>query len=289
MQPDILIVQGVRDEDGFRQSLDAVLDYESGCRFTPAPFHNGPDLDNGLLYHAENVAFVSASYLPTDHRDIAEYIVVVRTTADTLHLFSLNLIEGPYPDAEQKRLTQVRALCERINSLPHDAGYVIAGTFNFTSSREPAYQLLILSSDDNRRTVYVQDPANGSITTDWYNNPDYAYLMTFSTKGKGPGGPPGPPGGGLMGRFDMLLPSVTVASGMVPESYTTFGNDGRHFNKPINMQPNIAVDSVMAQALHDASDHLPVYLDLVFTSGLSGVDEENPMRWKELNLSDERR
>jgi hypothetical protein len=290
IQPDILIVQGVPDESSFRESLRAVLDCETGCRFTGVPFHNGPDFDNGLLYDAENVTFVSASYLPTAHRDIAEYVVAVRATSDTLHLFSLNLTEGPHLEAEQQRLAQIRVLCERINSLPLDARYVIAGTFSFKSSQEPAYQLLILSSDQNRRTVYAQDPSNGSISTDWYNNPDYAYLMTFSTKGKGPGGPGGVlPGGGLMGRFDMMLLSVTVASYMTSESYTTFGNDGQHFNKPINVQPNIAVDSVMAQALHDASDHLPVHLDLVFTAGTSGVDEEESLPWMEMDLSAYRR
>jgi hypothetical protein len=290
MQPNILILQGIRDESSFRESLRALLDCEIGCRYTPAPFHDSPDFDNGLLYDAENVAFISASYLPTGRRDIAEFIVVIRATADTVHLFSLNLIEGPHSDAQQKRLGEVRVLCQRISALPPDDQYVIAGTFNFTSSKEEAYQLLILSSDQNRRTVYAQDPANGSITTDWYNNPDYSYLMTFPTRGKGPGGPGGgPPGDGLMGRFDMLLVSVTVSSCMVMESYTTFGNDGQHFNKPINVQPNIAVDSVMAQALHDASDHLPVYLDLMFASGTSGVDEEKSVQWMEMDLSECRR
>jgi hypothetical protein len=76
---------------------------------------------------------------------------------------------------------------------------------------------------------------------------------------------------------------------MSSESYTTFGNDGQHFNRPINVLPNIAVDSAMAQALYDASDHLPVYLDLEYLTVTSGVDEENTVQWKEMDLSDERR
>ncbi len=47
--------------------------------------------------------------------------------------------------------------------------------------------------------------------------------------------------------------------------------------------PNAAVDAVTAQALYGASDHLPVYLDLVFDV-TSGVEERRQMP-KEMDLS----
>ena len=38
--------------------------------------------------------------------------------------------------------------------------------------------------------------------------------------------------------------------------------------------PNTAVSPEIAQALHDASDHLPVYLDLVFKKRTVSVEDE---------------
>ncbi|MEZ4784893.1 MAG: hypothetical protein R3F28_12555 [Candidatus Kapaibacterium sp.] len=70
--------------------------------------------------------------------------------------------------------------------------------------------------------------------------------------------------GGMDDRFDQILLSPALLSRYLPGSYTSFGNDGNHFNDSINAMPNTAVSPELAQALHDASDHLPVYLDLVF-------------------------
>lgn len=51
----------------------------------------------------------------------------------------------------------------------------------------------------------------------------------------------------------------------VAGSYTVIGNDGWHFNKSINAEPaNSVVSQEVANALYDASEHLPVYLDLNF-------------------------
>jgi len=42
--------------------------------------------------------------------------------------------------------------------------------------------------------------------------------------------------------------------------------------------PNTAVSSEMAQALHDASDHLPVFVDIVFgaSSGVEDLPQHTP-------------
>ena len=42
------------------------------------------------------------------------------------------------------------------------------------------------------------------------------------------------------------------------------GNDGNHFNDAINDGNNTSVSDEIADALHDASDHLPVYMDVWF-------------------------
>ena len=47
-----------------------------------------------------------------------------------------------------------------------------------------------------------------------------------------------------------------------PETYTAFGNDGNHFNGAINFGTNTSVTPDIANALHNASDHLPVFVDI---------------------------
>ena len=75
--------------------------------------------------------------------------------------------------------------------------------------------------------------------------------------------------GGMDDRFDWLLVSAQFLDESsilkyIENSYVTYGNDGNHFNDAINSGSNSAVSNDIADALHDASDHLPVYMDLWF-------------------------
>ncbi|MBU0509224.1 hypothetical protein KKH27_10350, partial [bacterium] len=67
-------------------------------------------------------------------------------------------------------------------------------------------------------------------------------------------------------RFDFLLLSYNFPNpggwDYIAGSYNEFGNDGNHFNDSINAPPNLAVPDSIANSLHAASDHLPVYLDV---------------------------
>ena len=53
----------------------------------------------------------------------------------------------------------------------------------------------------------------------------------------------------------------------VDDTYIAFGNDGQHFNQAINSGTNSAVSQAMADALHAASDHLPVFASFQFPGG----------------------
>src|SRR5262249_25584555 len=80
-------------------------------------------------------------------------------------------------------------------------------------------------------------------------------------------------GGGMDDRFDIWLSSAsmqdgegldyriddTVTDGAYPYAY---GNDGAKFNTDINAGANSMVSAAVANALHDASDHLPVVITL---------------------------
>ena len=70
----------------------------------------------------------------------------------------------------------------------------------------------------------------------------------------------------------------------VPNTYFAVGNDGNHFNDPVNAGTNYSVSSTVLSALYSLSDHLPVIAD--FDIDLQGLNTaelevpvlENPMR-----------
>ena len=113
----------------------------------------------------------------------------------------------------------------------------------------------------------------------WFDNSEFAKLHTSSTRVK-----TGTPNNGLNARFDFILPNGILASSnyYVDGTYTTFGNDGNHFQDSISTLPNGAVSPLIAKALHDASEHLPIYLDLRFVKKTSNVVEEKD--WTDLLL-----
>ncbi|MCZ6701747.1 MAG: T9SS type A sorting domain-containing protein, partial [Ignavibacteria bacterium] len=50
----------------------------------------------------------------------------------------------------------------------------------------------------------------------------------------------------------------------IQDSYTAYGNDGNHFNDSINAPPNTAVGQEIADAIHYASDHIPLFASFTF-------------------------
>jgi len=81
-------------------------------------------------------------------------------------------------------------------------------------------------------------------------------------------------------RFDMILFSTAISQGTAGITYRTgstvpVGNDGSHYNMSINTMPNSAVPALVANALYNASDHLPVsvILDFALPTGTVAVND----------------
>jgi hypothetical protein len=71
------------------------------------------------------------------------------------------------------------------------------------------------------------------------------------------------------------------------ESYTVYGNDGGHFRDSVNRMPSEGYSKETLDALHLASDHLPVVMNLfVATSTSSAPDQRR--RPQKMDLSDRR-
>jgi len=102
----------------------------------------------------------------------------------------------------------------------------------------------------------------------WHDNSAYSDVHTQSTRFESFGGGAT---GGLDDKFDFILGNYGINNGSGIEytlnSFTSYGNDGNHFNLSINNGTNSAVPANVADALYYASDHLPVCAEFTSISG----------------------
>ena len=181
------------------------------------------------------------------------------TTHDTIRIYSVHLKAGSTSADQLQRETEVDSLRKVTGKLPQNSNYIVCGDYNMQASSELAFQKLLNQSFSG----YFIDPLN--LVGTWNNNSTFASYHTQSPRTRSFGGGAT---GGMDDRFDMILISQAVNDTggvtLVPGSYVAYGNDGQHFNDSINRPPNNAVGHTIANALHYASDHLPVFASFTF-------------------------
>ncbi len=257
IEPDVLVTQEISSQSGVNALLNVLND--NGTQYAAAPYFDGPDKDMGLFYRTSQFELLGVTRHSTNLRDIYQFRLRHQVTSDTLRIFSVHLKASNGTNEQQQRLGEVMVLRNITDNLPQSANFMVVGDFNIYYASEPAFQELI---DTARGSGYVIDPINKM--GEWHNNPAYSDIFTQSTRVNGGNGS----GGGIDDRFDMMLVSANLLQpggiDYVSGSYKAFGNDGQHFNQAINAGGNGVVDQAVANALHDASDHLPVLLKLRF-------------------------
>ena len=261
VEPDVLVVQEMLSLAGVNQFLNDVLNHSVPGLYAAGPFVDGPDTDNALFYKPSVVDFVSHTEIPTALRNISEYVLrpVGYTSTDTqFRVYSFHLKAGSTSTDQAKRLAEATILRNHLNDLPAGTNFMLGGDYNIRASTESAYQKLVGSEADNDGRSLDPISRPGS----WHDNSSYADVHTQSPRTLSFGGGAT---GGMDDRFDQILVSYPLYDGQgmdfVPGSYVSFGNDGLHFNIAINEGTNYAVGDVMADALHEAADHLPVYAE----------------------------
>lgn len=95
-------------------------------------------------------------------------------------------------------------------------------------------------------------------------------------------------GGGVDDRFDFQLVTASLDDGdgisFIDGTYRTLGNDGSHYNIAINTGNNtyypsdIARSNALANALHQATDHMPVVVDYQVPAVMSASMASVPAR-----------
>lgn len=258
LQPDLLLVQELESEQGQLLFLNQVMNFSRPNLYQSAPFVDGFDLDNTLYYKPDRVTLLGTQQIRTSLRNISEYYL--QANGVEFRLYSVHLKAGTEVNDERQRANEALTLRTYLNDLPPGENLVVMGDFNLSRSSEPAFLRLTESQADNDGRLF--DPLNAVGV--WNNNASFAALHTQSTRttvfGEGSAG-------GLDDRFDLILVSASVLASdglyLLPNSYRAFGNDGNHFNRAVNDGPNGVVAASVANALHEASDHLPVYADFV--------------------------
>ncbi|HEX2787186.1 MAG TPA: T9SS type A sorting domain-containing protein [Ignavibacteria bacterium] len=263
--PDVLVVGEMQSQAGMDNFLNNVLN-QTGSQWSAGTFINGPDTDNGIFFKTGKFIFLGNRVIQTALRDINEFkIIHVNYPMDTLRIYAVHLKASEGSANELQRAAEVDSLRKITNQLSVNSCYLVCGDFNIYGATESAYQKL-LQVNGNQQGHFV-DALNMPGT---WNIPSYAIYHTQSPRVRAFGGGSN---GGMDDRFDMILYSNAMATNgriiYVNNSLTPYGNDGQHYNDSINKRPNLAVADSIADALHYAADHIPVFATFKFGNPMS--------------------
>lgn len=264
IHPDVVVMQEMQSQVGVDQFKANVLDVVFPGEYVGGPFVNGPDTDNMIYYRAAACSLISHIELGTALRNISRYQLRMNgysSTAADLYFYSCHLKASTGAANEALRLAEATIMRNDGNTLPAGTRIIYGGDFNCQDSLEAGYKVLVDSQADNDGRCH--DPINKG--GQWNNNVAMALYHTQSPINTA--NPYGGATGGMDDRFDFLLSSTALLSkeglSYVAGTYKTFGNDGLHCcNAAINDAPTIPEGTAMANALEDASDHLPVIMTL---------------------------
>ena len=236
-------------------------------------------LSNMVYYRADLLEFYKQDAIQTNVRDINVVRFFYKSpdlavTHDTtfITLMVAHLKAGTGSDDAQERAHETNDAMQYLSQHPNLPNRIFLGDLNIYESNEQAFENL---TEYSNAALRFYDPINE--IGDWHNSSSYSHIHTQSTHMSMNCFI----GGGMDDRFDFILIDKSVRDntskvGYMPDSYTTVGQDGQHFNKTLIESPaNGSAPSNVLDALYNMSDHLPLYCDLMF-EGQLGVYEFMP-------------
>ena len=269
VEPDLIIAQEIIGQTGYSHFQSDVLDVLEPNTWSSAPFTNqSAQQDIALYYKSDIFTFIGTSVVYTAQssgtRDVIEWVMLHNLSGVEFNVYGVHLKASSGSSNANQRLQETTILRNHLNNLAPNF-FIVGGDFNIysnNSSSEPAFDMLTSNSDDNDGQMF--DPINR--VGHWHNNSLYSDVHTQSPRTSSFGGGAN---GGMDDRFDWLFVSQSILDQDSPMHYVegtywAVGNDGNHFNDAINDGNNNLVSEEIADALHDASDHLPVYMDVWF-------------------------
>lgn len=278
MNPDILIAQELNSSTGRDEFLNNILNNVQPGEWAATSWIQlqGAPIEGGAIFYKPAKVTVGAPVVigTAGPRDVLLALVSpvgYTALASKFRLYSIHFKAGEGGSDSTTRRFECNDLRNALNLVPAGTNLLLGGDTNFYGSWEGGYMRLTESQLDNDGRL--KDPLIGSIPGTWHNNSGYGLYHTQSPCDVGDC-PSGFTSGGMDDRFDMWLSSYGMQDGegldYVPQGSVfsgaypfTYGNDAQHYNTAINGGGfNNAVGITIANALHDAADHLPVIITL---------------------------
>jgi len=195
------------------------------------------------------------------------------SSAARLYAYSMHLAAGT--GAAATRESGAVAVRSNANGLGAGVRAFYLGDFNIYNNTEGAY-LAFLANGNGQ----AFDP----LGTGGWSGSSNAIKHTQSPRDI----QTGLVGGGMDDRFDLHLVTAQLLDGegisLIGNTYRAFGNDGQHYNVAISAGGNSyfvgesARSNALAQALFDASDHIPVLVDYQVPAVMSATMTPIPSR-----------
>jgi len=264
IKPDIACFQEIKNDYSGKIFLYKVIENLDVYDYVKINEDRVLDSYNLLIYNISKLKFLYENIINTESRDINAYYLRVENhvNQDTIVVFSSHLKAGGGEEQKEQRYREIKNFQKYVSKLDKDYPIIFAGDLNVYTSREKAYQVLIDSI-----SIDLDDPLNKP--GDWHENPNFSFLHTQATRANF---------SGLDDRFDFILMSYHFFDGKdieyVRGSYKAFGNDGKHLNKSINDPIPSGLDKEIADALYNASDHLPVVARISYPAVNVGILSE---------------
>ncbi len=267
LDPDVIMVQEMNSATARDSFLLNVLGVIQPGQWAGSPWFNLSSGEGGAFFWKTSVCTMSnfVSLGTGGPRLVAVGVVkpvgYVKNSA-WFRLYSLHLKAGTTAADSTRRGDECTSLRTQINNTVTTVvgpNFVVGGDCNFQGGLERGYQRLTESQANNNGRGL--DPL--VLPSLWHNGgsvgPYFTQCpcQTCTVTGQS--------GGGMDDRFDLMLlsSSMTNPNALSLTTYTTFGNDGFHTNTDINgLGFNNAVPMYVADALHDAADHIPVMITL---------------------------
>ena len=266
LSPDLMVVQEMKDASSADSFLFNVLRVVEPARnWSGGGSHFISTAESAVFFDPQKVAISNLTSV-SDGGPRTVLVCLVKpvgylASSASFRLYSMHLKATSVASDSATRTLECHNLRNALNAAPAGTNLLLGGDSNFNGAYEGGYHWLTDSLSDNDGRL--KDPFN--MPGAWKNVGTYALYDTQSPCSSCPSYGPGLAfaTGGMDDRFDLWLGSYSLNDGqgldVVPGGTYAYGNDGQHFNTDINGSGfNNAVGLTVANALHEAADHLPV-------------------------------
>lgn len=262
LSADVYIAQEFSNSAGVSNFLNNILNVNGNNQYVSAQFFDDHDIDQALFFNKNKFDIISSSKIIGDPRDVIVYRLLHLETNKVFFIFNLHLKASQGSSNQIRREAQVSSLIDYTKQMSDNHFYVAAGDFNIYTTDEPAYRKFFEETSTGFGKFNDLINVEGK-----YNDDEFSNIHTQSTRSTQFGGGAS---GGMDDRFDFILFSDSLIHSdktfVIKESYDVMGNDGNHYNMAVNDMPNLSVSQDIADALHYASDHLPVSVNIIFSN-----------------------